>query len=159
MVLLAGVGASFVMINISIDEAWKILLALGAGTGAVFMLRWFWWRINAWSEIVAMVFSLVFFFTIDSIVENLGFGKIGGEMRMLVIALATIVIWVAATYLTPPESEETLDNFYRKIRPAGKGWHRPARYAFRGQARRAGAPFVGNAGRLPRPRLSVDRLR
>ena len=124
------------MANVSIDAAWKILLALGAGTGAVFMLRWFWWRINAWSEIASMVGSLVFFLAYESVVTSLagvdslqagevawaGFDPARTEVKMLVVALLTIVFWLTVTFLTRPESPETLDQFYRKVRPGGPFW-------------------------------------
>ena len=66
LVLLIGGVAAYLMRNISVDDAWKMLAALGAGTGAVFMLRWFWWRINAWSEIAAMLGSLVYYALFDA---------------------------------------------------------------------------------------------
>lgn len=110
---------------ISVDDAWKFLAALGAGTGLVFMLRWFWWRINAWSEIVAMVASLTYFVLLNnSTVQTIAFGGhvFKPEEQMAIIAGLTIVTWVAATLITPAESQETLRSFYRKIRPGGPGW-------------------------------------
>ena len=110
---------------VSVDEAWKILLALGAGTGLVFMLRWFWWRINAWSEIVAMVASLGYFLALqNSWIQTNVFGgyTFRPEEQMAVIAGLTIVTWLLATFLTKPESDETLCNFFSKIRPGGPGW-------------------------------------
>lgn len=136
IILIAGAVAAIRMANVSIDAAWKILLALGAGTGAVFMLRWFWWRINAWSEIASMVGSLVFFLAYESVVTSLagvdslragdvawaGFDPALTEVKMLVVALLTIVFWLMVTFLTRPESPETLDQFYRKVRPGGPFW-------------------------------------
>ena len=136
IVLVAGAVASVFMANMSVDAAWKILLALGAGTGAVFMLRWFWWRINAWSEISSMVGSLVFFLAYDNIVmsavgaEALKTGEISwwgidpalSEVKMLVVALSTIVLWLFVTFVTRPESDEILDAFYRQVRPGGPFW-------------------------------------
>lgn len=115
--LVLGVGsiAAWLMRDISVDEAWKLLTALGAGTGAVFMLRWFWWRINAWTEITAMIVSFGAFLVVSRFVES-------NEYRMAVVALVTILAWLAATFLTPAERKETLDAFYRKVRPAGPGW-------------------------------------
>jgi Na+/proline symporter len=114
-VLVVGVVASWLMRDIAVDEAWKILAALGAGTGAVFMLRWFWWRINAWSEISAMVASLVYFLVVSGYVAS-------NERRLALVAGLTIVTWLAVTYLTRPEDDATLDHFYEKIRPGGIGW-------------------------------------
>jgi Na+/proline symporter len=115
VILVIGSVAAWLLRDTSVDEAWKFLAALGAGTGAVFMLRWFWWRINAWSEIAAMVASLVFFVTVSQFVES-------NEYRLAVVAALTIVTWLAATLLTKPERCETLEAFYRKVRPGGPGW-------------------------------------
>ncbi|HSW28042.1 MAG TPA: sodium:solute symporter family protein [Longimicrobiales bacterium] len=115
LVLAAGSVAAWLMRDISVDEAWKLLTALGAGTGAVFMLRWFWWRINAWSEIVAMVVSLVAFLVLSQLIETV-------EYRMAAVAGVTIAAWLVATWATKPESPETLERFYRKVRPGGPGW-------------------------------------
>ena len=122
IVLVAGGVASVMMFNTSVDAAWQILLALGAGTGAVFMLRWFWWRINAWSEIVSMFGSLGFFLAVDPVAASLGFDSPRPEEKMFFVAVATIVLWLIVTYITPPEKDATLDAFYRKIRPGGNGW-------------------------------------
>lgn len=132
VMLIAGAAMGWMMreYHISVNEAWKLLAALGAGSGLVFMLRWFWWRINAWSEIVAMLASLGIFSLIQ-------FGVIGNEAVrtawlgdyvprseeiMALVAGLTIVVWVAATFLTNPEDESVLRSFYRKIRPGGPGW-------------------------------------
>ena len=120
LVLVIGAGAAWVMRDTSVDQAWKFLAALGAGTGAVFMLRWYWWRINAWSEITAMAASLVFFVLVSGVVER-------NEYRMAVVAGLTIAAWVAATLLTRPEDPAVLERFYRKVRPGGPGWKPVAR--------------------------------
>ncbi|CAN5713605.1 Na+:solute symporter [soil metagenome] len=110
----------------SIEGAWRILLAMGAGTGLVYILRWYWWRINAWSEISAMVASLVIslvlqrWFGLDSS-DPVGFA----HLMLLTVALST-VIWVAATYLSRPVPEETLIAFYHRVRPGGPGWRHVA---------------------------------
>ena len=111
--------------SVSVDQAWKLLAALGSGTGLVFMLRWFWWRINAWSEIVAMVASLGYFLALNHpwIKTNLLDGHaLRPEEQMAVIAGLTIATWLLATFVTRPESDETLCNFFAKIRPGGPGW-------------------------------------
>ena len=120
LVLAVGSVAAWIMRDISVDEAWKILAALGAGTGAVFMLRWFWWRINAWTEIVAMVVSLGAFVVVSRFVE-------ANEYRMAIVAGVTIAAWLAVTFVTAPERRDTLEAFYRKVRPAGPGWGPVAR--------------------------------
>ena len=127
VVLLAGLTAGYLMKQrgLSVDDAWKMLAALGAGTGLVFMLRWFWWRINAWSEIIAMLASLFFFTLLNwSTTQNflLGDVTLKSEEVMAIVAGLTIVTWLLATFLTPPESGEVLSHFYRKIRPGGPGW-------------------------------------
>ena len=127
--LLVGIGFGYQMQSIDVDVAWKMLAALGAGTGLVFMLRWFWWRINAWSEIVAMLGSLIFYllFSFTNISQWLFQTTLRDEEQMAVIAIATIATWLVATWLTPPESEHQLRNFFVKIRPGGPGWNPIAR--------------------------------
>ena len=125
LVLVSGGIATWMMKEYSIDTIWNILLALGAGTGAVFMLRWFWWRINAWTEIVAMLASLVFFLLIG--VEKKSFPTEllivdSAQTKILIVAVLSIVAWLAATFLTRPESVEVLSRFYKKTRPGGPGW-------------------------------------
>lgn len=132
LVLLVGLFAGYLMKQkgVSVDDAWKMLAALGAGTGLVFMLRWFWWRINAWSEIVAMLASLVFFTLLSrSDTQNFLFGDVTlkSEEIMAMVAGLTIATWLLATFLTPPESDSVLASFYRKIRPGGPGWKPVAR--------------------------------
>ena len=91
------------------------------------MLRWFWWRINAWSEIVAMLGSLVYFLLFRNVTIN---GRpIADEELMLAVAVATITTWLLATYVTPAENMEILSAFYRKVRPGGPGWKQVATQA------------------------------
>jgi Na+/proline symporter len=106
----------------SIEGAWRLMLALGAGTGSVLILRWYWWRINAWSEIAAMIASLVI-----SLV--LWFGSPldpGDPTEWAYLTLATVagttVVWLSVTFLTRPEAPEVLQSFYRRVRPGGRGW-------------------------------------
>ena len=108
----------------SVEGAWKFLLALGAGTGLVLILRWYWWRINAWSEISAMLASLVTSVVALAVIPA-RYPK--GDLRadavvMLVTVAVSTVVWLAATFLTAPESEATLEAFYRRVRPGGPGW-------------------------------------
>jgi Na+/proline symporter len=117
----------FVTMNLSsIEQAWKFLLALGAGTGLVLILRWYWWRINAWSEISSMIASFVFSSIAIAVIPQY-FPK--GDLRadaivMLVTVAASTVVWVAVTFMTKPETDEVLDSFYRRVRPGGPGWAR-----------------------------------
>ena len=106
----------------TIAGAWKFLLALGAGTGSVYILRWFWWRINAWSEISAMtasfVVSIFLQFGLGMNTTNAGvFAKV-----MLITVIASSAVWLTVTFLTQPETEETLLRFYRKVHPGGHLW-------------------------------------
>jgi Na+/proline symporter len=106
----------------SIAGAWKFLLALGAGTGAVYILRWFWWRINAWSEISAMITSFVVSIFLQF---GLGMDTANAEVFakvMLITVGSSSIVWITITFLTQPESEETLLRFYRKVRPGGSLW-------------------------------------
>ncbi len=114
-VIVVCTGSSWLMRGIAVDEAWKFLAALGAGTGAVFMLRWFWWRVNAWSEISAMIASLIYFIIVSRYVES-------NEHRLAIVAALTIPTWLLVTFLTKPEKDGTLDGFYEKIWPGGAGW-------------------------------------
>jgi SSS family solute:Na+ symporter len=113
-----------VMANLkSVEQGWKLLIALGAGTGLVFILRWYWWRVNAWSEISAMAASFV-----TSIVLHFA-GVNSGDtsnrdyaLAMIITVGITTVVWISVTFLTAPEPDAVLDRFYRKVRPGGPGW-------------------------------------
>jgi Na+/proline symporter len=119
MVLSLGVMA----VLTSVEQGWKILIGLGAGTGLVFILRWYWWRINAWSEISAMAASLVASVGLHLAGINGGDTATGDyAAAMLVTVGITTVVWIGVTLLTPPESRETLERFYRQVRPGGRGW-------------------------------------
>src|SRR2546422_582004 len=106
----------------SVEGAWKFLLALGAGTGLVYLLRWYWWRVNAWSEVSAMTAALVV-----SLVAQFAFGLSADDPRgfawlLLTTTAATTAIWLLVTFLTPPEPPERLRRFYARARPGGPGW-------------------------------------
>lgn len=106
----------------SIADAWKFLIAIGAGTGLVYLLRWFWWRINAWSEISAMAAAFIV-----SIILQYGFHLSDTEPRqfaylVLLTVSITTVIWLTITYVTSPEPKEVLLSFYRKVHPSAKLW-------------------------------------
>jgi len=113
----------------SIGGAWKLLLVTGAGTGTVLLLRWFWWRINAWSEVSAMITA-----AIVSIFLQKGLKWDSDDPRqfaymMLVTVGVTTLIWVVVTLMTSPEPAEKLVAFYRRVRPEGPGWTEIAREA------------------------------
>ena len=104
-------------------QAFEILLQIGAGTGLLFILRWFWWRINAYSEITAMVVSFAVAFWLELIQPRLFPGPGMDSSLKLVIGVAvTTISWVAVTYLSRPTDTATLRRFYRTARPGGPGW-------------------------------------
>jgi solute:Na+ symporter, SSS family len=127
------VAAAFVSMQLqSVGEGWKIVLELGAGTGGVYLLRWYWWRVNAWSEISAMAAAIVATLALHS--QSLWNAIVGrpylfqgsepvifAKTTLTTTAITTIV-WVAVTFLTPAEPGDTLIAFYRKVRPDVRGW-------------------------------------
>jgi solute:Na+ symporter, SSS family len=129
----------------TVEQAWKFLIGLGAGTGLVYILRWYWWRINAWSEISAMIASFVTFSYVSgsfalvlskldiiapaqvaawtpAVVRN--GGADADAITLLITVAVTTVVWVVTTFLTQPESATVLDSFYERVRPGGPGWAR-----------------------------------
>jgi Na+/proline symporter len=125
----------------SVEKAWRVLIGLGAGTGLVYMLRWYWWRINAWSEIGAMVASGVTYSWLSGAFGQLlaaigltgspdaltpAFVRNAGADTDAVILLGTVavttIVWIVATFVTQPESDQVLESFYRRVRPGGPGW-------------------------------------
>jgi len=108
-------------------QLFNLLLVFGAGTGLIFILRWFWWRINAWSEITAMfasgIISLLLKLTpIGNYLFNSQTGVFEDYMEYPMVVLTTTTIWLIATFSTQPESKEVLRSFYKKIQPGGPGW-------------------------------------
>ena len=99
------------------EQAFSLLLLLGSGTGLIYILRWFWWRISAFTEIIAMVSSLIIAGYLNFINESL----LGWE-KIVVGAFVTTFVWVSTTFFAPTESRETLENFVKKINPGGPGW-------------------------------------
>jgi Na+/proline symporter len=106
----------------SIGGAWKLLLVTGAGTGTVLLLRWFWWRINAWSEVSAMICAAVVSIFLQTYLKWDSDRPRDFAYLMLVTVAITTIVWVAATLLTPAEPIEKLVAFYRRVRPEGPGW-------------------------------------
>ncbi len=119
IMLVAGVITYYLR---SVEGAWKFLLAIGAGTGLVYLLRWYWWRINAWSEVAAMGGALAF-----SLGLQWGVGLRVDDPHdfawlMLLTVAGTTAVWVAVTYLTPSEPLEHLQRFCARVKPGGPGW-------------------------------------
>ena len=128
-VLLTIISAVVTFYLDSIAGAWKLLLVTGAGTGGVLLLRWYWWRINAWSEVSAMISGFVV-----SLIMQTTFGLDKDQPRdfawiMIITVSITTVIWLAVTFLTRPESKETLVAFYRRTHPSAAGWRPIAKLA------------------------------
>jgi SSS family solute:Na+ symporter len=112
----------------SVEQAWKFLLALGAGTGLVLILRWYWWRINAWSEISAMTASFfVSLIAFQTIPQRFAAGDPRADSVIMLITVGvSTVVWLVVTYMTKPEPDERLDAFYHRVRPGGRGWRHVA---------------------------------
>jgi Na+/proline symporter len=147
LLMILAAGMTFLLE--SARESFDLLLSIGAGSGLLYLLRWYWWRINAWSEIAAMVVSFV---------VSVGFftaGKMGAVFApntpLLVTVFATTVAWIAATLMTRPENEATLVSFYRLVRPAGRGWAPIAAKALR-------PPFMDGAGPEGRDSIPLQLL-
>jgi Na+/proline symporter len=105
-------------------QAFNILLLLGAGTGAIYILRWFWWRINAYTEIIAMAASLLFALYFSFIHDQLNFMPLEAWQKTILGAVLTTITWIIATYLTPTTDPQVLRAFYLKIKPSGIGWNK-----------------------------------
>ena len=115
--IVLGGGLGLMLTNAG--QAFDMLLMLGAGTGLIYILRWFWWRINAYTEIVAMVSSLF-------IAGYFNFANTGleGWQKITIGAVITTIVWIGATFLTPPDDEEILRKFVKKVNPGGLGWNK-----------------------------------
>lgn len=110
---LAAIGALATLSMDSVAEAWKLLATISAGTGLILLLRWLWWRINAWSEIAVMTASLVFANFVD-VFTDLAF-----PFSLVVVVFLSLPVAFLVTWLTPPESSDVLQRFYERVRPAG----------------------------------------
>jgi Na+/proline symporter len=130
------VAAGITLVLESARATFEILLSVGAGTGLLYLLRWYWWRINAWSEIAAMVSSFVL--AAGFTVAKRAGADVPAHVVLLVTIAVTTVAWVAATLLTKPADDATLVAFYRRVRPAGPGWARIRGLA--GEPEREGEP-------------------
>ena len=121
--LLLVAAAAYVSVQlVSISSGWKFVLEVGAGTGSVYLLRWYWWRINAWSEISAMGTALVVSAALHRWAPFTGSGPVLFAKSTLATTAVTTVVWVTVTLLTPPEPQDVLVRFYRRVRPHVSGW-------------------------------------
>jgi Na+/proline symporter len=103
-------------------QAFQILLQIGAGTGLIFLLRWFWWRISAWSELSAMIISFLVAIYFEVVHEALGFAAVHPSLKLVLGVAITSVVWLTVTLLTPATDKATLQAFYDRIRPFNFGW-------------------------------------
>ena len=121
-VVVTIIGAIAALNSTDVTTVFRLVIAIGTGPGLVLILRWFWWRINAAAELTAMLGG----FIIGLITSNSGFDRLFADFgfRLLFISGTTAILWIAVMYLTAPESDVTLDEFYRRVRPGGIGWKR-----------------------------------
>lgn len=118
MIIVSLVISHYVLTTIS--GAWEFIINASAGIGAVLILRWYWWRINAWSEISSMIAPLIIY-----PVARFGFG-IQSPITLYPIVIGTTAVWLIVTFLTEPTSQDVLSSFYRKVHPGGIGWKKLA---------------------------------
>jgi Na+/proline symporter len=110
----------------SIKQGWELVLNIGFGTGAVYILRWYWWRINAWSEISAMLAAAAMTFALHN-VQFTGNSAVVYAKSALITGGITTLVWIVTTFATSPESETTLVAFYRRVHPSVYGWEHVAK--------------------------------
>lgn len=137
-----GIGLGLMLKDAS--QAFNLLLLLGAGTGLIYILRWFWWRINAVTEIIAMVASLIIAGYFTFLHDKTGFLPMADWEKIIIGAALTTAIWITSVFFTPPTRHSTLVAFYRRIRPAAWGW-RPVIE----QAHAEGIELEAEPGQLP----------
>lgn len=119
--LIATVGAVAAFFSESVATIFRLVIAIGTGPGVVLILRWFWWRINAWAELSAMCAGFLIGLTTTlypaAVIDDFG-------LRLGAITVLTGIVWISVMYATAPESADTLRRFYRMARPGGPGWAR-----------------------------------
>jgi Na+/proline symporter len=127
LLVIASAGISVLLSDIR--SGWQVVLEVGAGTGGVYLLRWYWWRINAWSEISAMATALVVTIGLRWIEPFSGTNPVVFAKTALTTTVVTTLVWLVVTYATKAEPEEILVKFYRSVRPHVSGWQPIARLA------------------------------
>ena len=123
VVLMMFAGFLALFLETALDSFW-IMLQIGAGTGLIFILRWFWWRINAISEIVAMASSFLIAIYFHFFHEELGFSSLLGWQKLITGVGLTSMFWIIVTFMSKPTDKTVLINFVKKINPGGPGWKR-----------------------------------
>jgi hypothetical protein len=125
--LLFVLSSGLVFVLQTAQESFNLILQVGAGTGLIYLLRWFWWRVTAWCEIVAMVasfgISVVFLFVRRSGVA------LGSDRELVLTVVFVTICWLITAFVGPQTDRETLIAFYRKTHPSGPGWKRVAEWA------------------------------
>ncbi|HEY9116701.1 MAG TPA: sodium:solute symporter family protein, partial [Roseivirga sp.] len=122
-VLLMVLAGLFALVLTSAYDAFQILLSIGAGTGSIFILRWFWWRINAYSEITGMVVSFILALLLNKNIGPEFLTSIPDEYKLVLSVVVTTLAWVLVTLLTKPTDYKTLVSFFNLVKPYGKGWN------------------------------------
>lgn len=118
-VLVTALGAIAAFVASDVATVFRLVIAIGTGSGLVLILRWFWWRVNAAAELTAIIGSFIIG-SVTSLVPALTIPDFG--LRLMFITASVTILWVIALFATQPETEATLDEFYRRVRPGGPGW-------------------------------------
>lgn len=127
--VLTAAALLFALLLSNALQAFNIVLQIGAGTGLIFILRWFWWRINAYSEITAMIVSFVVALYFQFLHPLTGLPQLSSSVQLVLGVVITTLAWLGVTYLTPQVDGHTLRSFYRLVRPGGPGWAKVVRDA------------------------------
>jgi solute:Na+ symporter, SSS family len=120
LLVIASAGVSVLLADIR--SGWQVVLEVGAGTGGVYLLRWYWWRINAWSEISAMATALLVTIGLRWTEPFSGTNPVVFAKTALTTTVITTLVWLGVTYMTKAEPEQILVKFYRSVRPQITGW-------------------------------------
>ena len=130
LLMILAAGVTFVLD--SARESFELLMSIGAGTGLIYLLRWFWWRINAWSEIAAMISS--FLMALGFFIAGKAGHAVPAHIGLLITVAVTTVVWISVTFLTRPTERSVLVRFYELVRPTGPGWRAVAAAAAPGKS-------------------------
>ncbi|HMQ45908.1 MAG TPA: Na+:solute symporter [Saprospiraceae bacterium] len=137
-----GIGLGLMLTDAG--QAFNLLLLLGAGTGLIYILRWFWWRINAWTEIIALISSLIIALFFTFLYDKMGLPPLEAWQKTVTGVVLTSMVWIVSAYMTPQTDINKLIAFYQHIRPGGNGWD----YVL-AKAQEQGVVIAKNQGQLP----------
>lgn len=155
LMVIAGTFALTFLNNAT--QAFDILLLSGAGSGAIYLLRWFWWRINAWTEIVAMIFATAFAVVLVFIVPDEAVVTTNLDaftVKLLIAVTGTTIVWLVTTFVTKPEKMETLYEFVMLTHPGGPGWKKVVKHA-EAAGKNINAMEAGKRWEMPQQLLMV----